>query len=201
MTAYPEFGSSGADAATCISSAITRDVSMETDNPKKADFGQTVEDDLPGPVQVLSFGVRFTISCLCCGFSIHTPRMFLDRDAHAYEAVSAHVAVAHVLSAAVDGSSVRVVQSIRFQSLWVPKSRKSLHCMSPFGDPAENVEPDPTLALMGKDSFVIIMIPLSAQCFNKGRKNQSFYSCIGFILTCHPFYGLISHLNLYGMLR
>ena len=39
----------------------------------------------------------------------HTPRMFLVRDAHDYEAVSAHVAVAHVLYAAVDGSGVRVI--------------------------------------------------------------------------------------------
>ena len=46
----------------------------------------------------------------------------------------------------------------------------SSHCMSPFGDPAENVEPDPTLALISKDSCIIIVIPLSAQCFNKGRK-------------------------------
>ena len=39
----------------------------------------------------------------------HTPRMFLVRDAHDYETVSAHVAVAHVLYAAVDGSGVRVI--------------------------------------------------------------------------------------------
>ena len=32
----------------------------------------------------------------------------------------------------------------------------SSHCMSPLGDPAENVEPDPTLALISKDSFVIM---------------------------------------------
>ena len=44
-----------ADAATQISSSITKNSSVQTDTCRKADFGQTVEDDLPGPVQVLSF--------------------------------------------------------------------------------------------------------------------------------------------------
>ena len=44
-----------ADASTYVSMAITKDVKVETDHPKKADFGQTVEDDLQGPVQVLGF--------------------------------------------------------------------------------------------------------------------------------------------------
>ena len=36
---------------------------------------------------------------------------------------------------------------------------KSSHCMRPLGGavPAENVEPDPTLALIGPDSFVVIV--------------------------------------------
>ena len=42
-------------ASTYISSPTRKEVSVETETQKKADFGQTVEDDLPGPVQVLSF--------------------------------------------------------------------------------------------------------------------------------------------------
>ena len=40
--------------------------------------------------------------------------------------------------------------------------------MRPLGnvDVAENVEPDPTLAFIGKDSFVIIVIPLCAVFLN-----------------------------------
>ena len=47
--------SPAADAATYVSAAIMKHVKVETDNPTTADFGQSVEDDLPGPVQVLSF--------------------------------------------------------------------------------------------------------------------------------------------------
>ena len=52
----------------------------------------------------------------------------------------------------------------RLSSVITSNCRKSSHCMRPFGDvdPAENVEPDPTLALIGKDSFDVILILLCA---------------------------------------
>ena len=42
-------------ATTYISSPTMKEASVETDTQKTAEFGQTVEDDLPGPVQVLGF--------------------------------------------------------------------------------------------------------------------------------------------------